>query len=91
MTLEKVCDWLRVSVGDDDEHILGLMAAVPSYIETTTGMTEEQQKSEPLAETVSKFILMQWYDVVVDDKQNIQRLIDSLLKVLTSKAKDKNG
>lgn len=87
LNLEQVCDWLRVGVGDDDDHILGLMAAVPSYIEATTGMTEEQQETEPLAQTVSKFLLMQWYDVMLDEKKDIQRAIDSLLKVLTVKAR----
>ena len=87
LELEKVCDWLRVSPGDDDEHIMGLMAAIPSSIETTTGMTEDQQDGDPLVETVSKFILMQWYDVMLDEKKDIQRLIDSLLKVLTVKAR----
>jgi len=87
VTLEKAREWLRIDGTDNDEIIKGLMAAVPGYIEVTTGMTPKQQKCEALADTVAKFLLLLWYNAEQSEAERLQRVIDSLLKVLTVKAR----
>lgn len=87
ITLEKARDVLRLDGTDNDEIITGLMAAVPDYIELTTGMTPEQQEQEPLVETATGFILKLWYNAEQADEQKLTRTIDCLLKCITLKAK----
>ena len=55
------------------------------YIEVTTGMSAEQQETEPLVETVSGFILTLWYFSDHSDDIKLQRTIDNLLKCITLK------
>ena len=38
LTLDKAREWLRLDGTDNDEVIQGLLAAIPEYIEETTGM-----------------------------------------------------
>lgn len=87
ITLAKAREWLRIDGTDNDEIIQGLVDAVPGYIEVTTGMTEEKQKDEPLAETVSKFLLLLWYNAEQSEAERLQRCIDNLLKALSVKAR----
>ena len=86
MTLQEAKDVLRL---DDDEiydpMVQALLNALPGYIEVTTGMSEEQQKEEPLVNTVSGFILHVWFDQATDEK--LQRTIDHLLKCISLKVK----
>lgn len=88
MTLSDACNVLHVDEGYNDELITALVAALPSYIETTTGLKEENQSSEPLVETVSGLILTQWYYSDHADDQSLTRTIDALLKALTVRARD---
>lgn len=72
---------------DNDDVISGLLEAIPGYIEVATGMTPEQQDSEPLAEAASKFIVQLWYNAEQTDSEKLQYTIDGLLKALTVKAR----
>lgn len=85
MTLAEAKDVLRVDNTANDDLIESLILAVPGYIEVTTGMSEAQQLTEPLAQTVAGFILLLWYYADHSDDQKLQRTIDSLLKALTFK------
>lgn len=92
MTLSDACNVLHVNAGDNDELITSLLAALPSYIEVTTGITEATQEAIaiPLVETVSGFLLTLWYYADHSDDQALTRTINSLLKALTLKARELN-
>lgn len=87
LTLDKAREWLRIDGTDNDDIIIGLLNAVPGYIEVTTGMTPTQQINEPLAEAAGKFIVQLWYNAEQTDSEKLQRTIDGLLKALTVKAR----
>ena len=91
MTLTEACNVLHVDEGNNDELINSLLQALPSYIEVATGLTEEQQAQEPLADTVSGFILTQWYYADHADDQALTRTINSLLKALSIRARSYAG
>lgn len=87
LDISEAREFLRLDGDDNDIIIAFLLEAIPGYIEVTTGMTKEQQKQEPLAKTAAKFILQLWYNAEQTDSEKLQRTIDSLLKVLTVKAR----
>ena len=87
LTLEEAREHLRIDGTDNDVIITSLLYAIPGYIEVTTGMTAEQQDTEPLADTASKFILQLWYNAEQQDSDKLQRTIDGLLKALTVMAR----
>ena len=66
--------------------VQSLLDALPGYIEVQTGLTPEEQETEAMVYTVSKFILLQWYYADKADDVKLQRVIDSLLKCITLKA-----
>ena len=78
---------LHVDEGTNDELILALVAALPDYIETTTGLKEEDQYSEPLVHTVESFLITQWYYADHADDQSLTRTINALLKALSVRAR----
>jgi hypothetical protein len=82
LTIEAAREWLRIDGADNDEIIRPLLDAIPSYIETATGMTAERQALEPLAATAGKFLLQLWYNAEQADAPKLERTIDSLLKSL---------
>lgn len=86
MTVTEARDYLRIDGTDNDGVIAPLLSAIPDYIETTTGMSAAQQASEPLADTVSKFLLALWYNAEGTETEKLERTINSLLKVLTAMA-----
>ena len=92
MTLLEACNVLHVDAGINDDLIFSLIDALPSYIEVTTGITEETQRavSIPLLKTVEGFLLTQWYYADHADDQALTRTINALLKALTLKAKELN-
>lgn len=87
MTLSEALDVLHVDEGVNDDLISALVAALPSYIETTTGLSEENQSNEPLVKTVEGFILTLWYYADHSDDVALTRTIDSLLKAITIRAR----
>ena len=87
MTLEEACNVLRVDQGNNDSLITALVDALPSYIETTTGLKEENQSSEPLVKTVSGLLLTQWYYADQADDQSLTRTINALLKAISIRAR----
>lgn len=91
MTLTEACNVLHVDQGDNDELIQSLCDALPSYIETTTGLKEADQASEPLVTTVSGFLLTLWYYSDHADDQALTRTIDALLKAISARARAYNA
>ena len=93
MTLSDACNVLHVDAGANDELIYSLIDALPAYIEVTTGITEETQSelTIPLVETVSGFLLTQWYYADHADDQALTRTINSLLKALSVQARAYNA
>lgn len=88
MTLTEACNVLHVDEGNNDALIYSLIEALPGYIRVTTGMSETDQASEPLCQTVSGFLLTQWYYADHADDQALTRTINALLKAITLKAKE---
>lgn len=84
LTLSQARDHLRIDGTDNDGVITSLLLAIPDYIELTTGMTAAQQDTEPLAETVSKFLLILWYNPEQTDTAKLERVIENLLKGLSA-------
>lgn len=87
MTLTEALNVLHVDAGVNDALIQALIDAIPDYIETTTGLGVSFQDLEPLVKTVSGFILTQWYYADHADDQALTRTINSLLKVLSIRAR----
>ena len=87
MTLSEACNVLHVDEGNNDEFIQSLLNAVPSYIETTTGLEEADQSKEPLVNTVTTFLLTQWYYADHADDQSLTRTLNALLKALSIRAR----
>ena len=88
MEFEQALEVLHVDAGANDALIESLLAALPDYIEVTTGLTADQQALEPLVKTVSGFLLTQWYYADHADDQALTRTINNLLKILTIKARN---
>jgi len=87
MTLTEACNVLHIEQGTNDDLVNALILAIPSYIETTTGLKIADQGNEPLVDTVSNFLLTQWYYADHADDQSLTRTINSLLKVLSVRAR----
>lgn len=87
MTLSEACNVLHVDEGNNDELIGSLLDAIPDYIEVTTGLPASLQSNFPLSETVSGFLLTQWYYADHADDQALTRTINALLKALTIQAR----
>ena len=88
VSIETAREWLRIDGTDNDVIIQGLLDAVPSYIEIATGLIPTAQADEPLADTVTKFLLTLWYNAEQAEAERLQRTIDGLLKALTVKARE---
>lgn len=87
LTLEQAREFLRIDGTDNDTLIQSMLDAIPSYIETTTGMTTTVQAAEPLANTAARFIIQLWYNAEQAESEKLQRTIDGLLKVISVKAR----
>lgn len=83
MTIDTAREWLRIDGNDNDMIIMGLLAAAPAYIEVATGLSAEAQEGIPLADIITKFLLLLWYDPDGSDTDKLQRVIDGLLKSLS--------
>lgn len=79
---------LRMDPDEDTEMIVeGLLKAIPSYIETTTGMSIEEQENCALCDTVSGFLLRLWFFPDGSDSEKLQRVVDNLLKTISAMKK----
>jgi len=87
MTITEARDVLHVDAGTNDDLIGALVLALPSYIETTTGLSEADQSSEPLVKTVEGLIITQWYYADHADDQSLTRTINALLKAISVRAR----
>lgn len=87
LSLDEAREWLRIDGTDNDRIISGLLQAAPGYIEVATGMDETTQLNEPLVDTVTKFLLILWFDAESSQAERLQRTIDNLLKAITVKAR----
>ena len=85
MTLEEGLNILHIDAGYNDSLVSSLIEAIPSYIETTTGMKPEQQGQEPLCKTVGGFLLQLWYYADKADDMSLNRTIEALLKAISLK------
>lgn len=74
----------------NDALILTLVQTLPDYIEVTTGMTPQNQISEPLVDTVGGFLMKLWYFGDQTDDVALNRTIENLLKCITLKANAQN-
>ena len=83
MTLSKACNILHVDQGNNDELIRALVEAIPSYIETATGLSVIHQDEEPLVDVVGGLLLTQWYYSDHADDQSLTRTINALLKAIS--------
>lgn len=83
MTLSQACNILHVDQGNNDELIGALVEAIPSYIETATGLSVIYQDEEPLVDVVGGLLLTQWYYSDHADDQSLTRTINALLKAIS--------
>lgn len=90
MELYQAKEILRLDHDFNDDIIAPLVESIPSYIETTTGLTPDQQDTEPLTITVGGFLLQLWYNAEGTNADQLTRTIDSLLNTLSLKARS-NG
>ena len=83
MTLSQACNILHVDQGNNDKLIRALVEAIPSYIETATGLSVIYQDEEPLVDVVGGLLLTQWYYSDHADDQSLTRTINALLKAIS--------
>lgn len=94
LSLEEARETLRLDGPDNDDIIIPLVAAIPRYLEVTTGRSwieENGYCKHELATVAAKFILQLWYFPQTEDSVRIQRTIDSLLLTLSAEARSLNG
>ena len=84
LTIEEAREWLRLDNSDNDDVISGLITSAVEYITLTTGLSETDQANSTLAETAQKFLLTLWYDPQTAETDRLQRVIDNLLKAITT-------
>lgn len=90
LTMEQARQILRVDAGANDDLILALCTAIPSYLEQATGLTEEEQNQEPMIHTVSGLLLTLWYYSEHSDDLKLKRCIDDLLFAISLKNRETN-
>lgn len=85
---------LRTEENDGNAVIVdGLLEAIPSYIETGTGIrnAETAAQAYPLVKTLAKFLLCLWYNPDGTDAVQLQVVVNNLLKTLKAMAADINA
>ena len=77
----------------NQEIISDLLAAIPSYIATTTGVKDPETAAEdyPLLKTLAKFLLCLWYNPDGTDAVQLQVVVNNLLKTLKAMAAEINA
>lgn len=86
ISLEQAKDILRIDGDNHNEIITSLIEAIPDYLEVTTGKRwdDNDDTIHPLAQTVSKFILMLWFAPQDKEVEKLKRTIEGLLTALTA-------
>ena len=84
ISLEEAKDILRIDGDNHDNIIVPLIEAIPDYLEVTTGKRWDEGTIHPLAQTVSKFILILWFAPQDKEVEKLKRTIDGLLTALTA-------
>lgn len=85
---------LRTEENDGNAAIVdGLLEAIPSYIETGTGIKDAETAAQayPLVKTLAKFLLCLWYNPDGTDAVQLQVVVNNLLKTLKAMAADINA
>lgn len=94
ISLPEAYNQLRTEENDGNtDIILGLLAAIPGYIKTATGVKDPATASldYPLLATLAKFLLTLWYNPDGTDAQQLQRVVDNLLKTIKADADEINA
>lgn len=94
LTIDQALTVLRTESSTGNIEIIdGLLAAIPSYIETTTGIENAATASViyPLVTTLEKFLLCLWYNPDGTDAVQLQVVVNNLLKTLKAMAPDINA
>jgi hypothetical protein len=87
ITIEEARAALRLDGTDNDAIITSYLESIPSYLEATTGHDwAADEPVEPLAQTVTKFILQLWYNPQGPDSVRLKQAIDGLLTTLEAMA-----
>lgn len=87
VTLDSIKEFLRIDTDYEDAQITSLINSAVDYIEVATGLTAEQQATEPLCGTVQKFIVANWYENRDNGgNMEVNSTILSLLKAIKAKA-----
>ena len=77
---EDLADFLRV--GEESHGIIeGLVCAVPSYIEVTTGVSAEivaGQEPPEVVKTLARFLILLWFCPDGADAQQVSKVVHSL-------------
>lgn len=88
LTMTQARQILRVDPGANDDLILALVTAIPSYLEMATGLSETEQDEEPMCYTVSGLLLQLWYFSEHSDVEKLNRCINSLLFAISLKNRE---
>lgn len=84
MTIEEARDILRIDGSENDITINSLLAAIPGYLEVSTGKEWDVEPIHPLVKTITSFIIQLWYNPQTKDSERLKSTIDSLLIALTA-------
>lgn len=94
LSIEEALLALRTEYSPENAQIiLDLIAAIPSYIDTTTGINGSETAADkyPLIKTLAKFLLCVWYNPDGTDAVTLQVVVNNLLKTLKAMAPEING
>lgn len=94
LTIDEALLALRTEGNQYNQLIISdLLAAIPSYIVTTTGVKDPETAAEdyPLLKTLAKFLLCLWYNPDGTDAVQLQVVVNNLLKTLKAMAGEINA
>lgn len=83
VTLKDAMNAIHLDAGINDDVAKALFDAIPNYIEEQTGMSKEQQETEPLITPATYLIFGMWYDR--NYEQNATNALHSLLRAISLK------
>ena len=78
MTLNEALDVLRLDSDSNNDIVEPLIAALPDFIELTTGIDRRHFDDIPLVKTLEKMLLTLWYFGDRCDVVKIDRIVTSL-------------